>query len=460
MTDKEKKNKKYEIRDVIHGLIERSPLEVKIINTPVFQRLRRIHQLALANLVYPGAHHTRFEHSLGTMHVAGCIADKLKKDGKLSEKDIGNIRIAALLHDIGHGPFSHVSEYLLEKYYKKDTVNLGKNREKIHELVTKDIIKKDEYLNQIINDDTKEVIIELLNKEDKKDFRSDIVSGHLDADKLDYLLRDNYHTGVKYGLYDLDKIIESLRVISFGQEETYLGIDEEGIYVLEQLIMAKYHMTTQVYSHRIRGITDCMIIRGIEVAVEEGLKEIEEIYAYDGSKDFVKRYCEYNDSNLTDLIRKNSGKSSREIFERLYNRQLFKQIHSKKISPSEIPGIQLRSKYLNLAEDDKRGLERKIAEALKISPEFVILHIIDIKKPIGRPEGLSINDNSILVQLKNKDPEKISEIPWSIFNFKGAFDTPELRVYAPCDGLTDMDDNKKQARYKKLNDKIEKILYS
>jgi hypothetical protein len=224
--------KKYEIRDVIHGLIERSSLEVKIINTPVFQRLRRIRQLALAHLVYPGAHHTRFEHCLGTMHVTGRIAEKLQEEGNLSDADVTNIRLAALLHDVGHGPFSHVSEYLLEKYWDSENIDLGQEKEKIHEIVTREIIMKDADLKSLIPNEQREKVVALLNKADMKDFSHDIVSGPLDADKLDYLLRDNYHTGVKYGLYDLDKIIESLRVIRFGPDESYLGINEEGIYAL------------------------------------------------------------------------------------------------------------------------------------------------------------------------------------------------------------------------------------
>lgn len=453
---------KYEIRDVIHGLIERSSLEVKIINTPVFQRLRRIRQLALAHLVYPGAHHTRFEHCLGTMHIAGRIAEKLKEDGNLSDKDVENIRLAALLHDIGHGPFSHVSEYLLEKYYDPDNADIGQEREKIHEIVTKDIIQKNPDLKKLIPEQQRNDIVTLLNKAGIKDFKGDIVSGPLDADKLDYLLRDNYHTGVKYGLYDLDKIIESLRVIRFGLEESFLGIDEEGIYALEQLIMAKYHMTTQVYFHRIRGITDSMIIRGIELAVNEGLDEVKNLYTYDGSYVFLKRYYSYHDESLMSLIQKNGGPLSKKIFERLHNRKLFKLVHSRRVS--EIEGAKLKDKYSNLNTNGalKRELEKKIAEKLKTNPEFVIIKIVDIKNPIWSPQGYSIKDQTILVKLKDKpdkEAEQIGDIKWSIFNFKGGFGSPEIQVYAPYDALTDMHGEKREKEKKKIDDIIAKILY-
>jgi HD superfamily phosphohydrolase len=456
------KTQKYEIRDVIHGLIERSSLEVKIINTPVFQRLRRIHQLALANLVYPCAHHTRFEHSLGTMHIAGRIAEKLKGEGKLSKNDIANIRLTALLHDVGHGPFSHISEYLLEKYYNPELIDIGQEREKIHEIVTRDIIKKDTDLKSLIPDNQRGQVLSLLHKDDLKDFRYDIVSGPLDADKLDYLLRDSYYTGVKYGLYDLDKIIESLRVIRFGPEESYLGIDEEGIYALEQLIMAKYHLTTQVYFHRIRGITDSMIIRGIELAVNEGLDEVKRLFTYDGSNEFLKKYYSYNDENLISLIRKGGGPLSKEIFERLYNRKLFKMVHSRRIS--EIEGAKLKDIYsnLNLNNTFENDLEKKIAEKLKTKPEFVIIKTVDIKNPFWSPQGYSIKDQTILVKLRDKpdkEAEQIGEIKWSIFNFKGGFGSPEIQVYAPYDFLTDMRGSKRETEKKKLDEIISKILY-
>ncbi|MBI3582621.1 MAG: HD domain-containing protein [Nitrospinae bacterium] len=450
-----KRKQTYEIRDVIHGLILRTPLEVKIINTPIFQRLRKISQLAMANLVYPGAHHTRFEHSLGTMHIAGEIAERLKEKKYLSGKDIEIIRLAALLHDIGHGPFSHVSEYLLECYYDKAKIDIGNNREKIHELVTFDIIKNNEELGELISD-KREKILDILQKKKPKNFKSDIVSGPLDADKLDYLLRDNYHTGVKYGLYDLEKIIESMRVISEG-DETYLGIDEEGIYALEQLIIAKYHMSAQIYFHKIRGITDSMIVRGIKLAIKNGLKAVESIYSYDGSKKFIDQYCRYYDSNLIGLIIMKGDKYSQEIFRRLSDRRLFKLLHSRRLS--EIEGAKLKDKYANLKEDDKKELEAKISEKLKKPKEHVIINIVDIKNPIGKPQGLSIDDETILVKLKDKPAERIRDISWSIFNFKGPYQNIELHVYAPYNELNKLDEKSKEKEKKKNNDIIEKILY-
>ena len=131
-----------EFRDPVHGLIKLTDQEVSIIDQLPFQRLRRIKQLAMAHLVYPGALHTRFDHSLGTLHAAGQIVRNVAIAEQLSYDDVISIRLAALLHDIGHGPFSHVSEYLLEKYHHLPQGSVGE-REKIHEKLTVDIISND-----------------------------------------------------------------------------------------------------------------------------------------------------------------------------------------------------------------------------------------------------------------------------------------------------------------------------
>lgn len=114
-----------EIRDPVHGFIHRTPLEEEIIDTPLFQRLRRIKQLALASMVYPGALHTRFDHSLGVMHLADRLSERLLDDDRETKRIM---RLAALLHDVGHGPFSHVSETIIDKFYDKEKVTLDSER--------------------------------------------------------------------------------------------------------------------------------------------------------------------------------------------------------------------------------------------------------------------------------------------------------------------------------------------
>jgi uncharacterized protein len=136
-----------EVRDPIHGFIYREPHEQDIVDSKAFQRLRRLKQLALANLVYPGANHTRFEHSLGAFHIAGRIATRLQ----ISPSDSRLIRLAALLHDIGHGPFSHVSEPILKKHSQAEKISL-KPKQQVHELISGQIIREDPSLAGLILD--------------------------------------------------------------------------------------------------------------------------------------------------------------------------------------------------------------------------------------------------------------------------------------------------------------------
>ena len=284
-----------EIRCPIHGLIEYDPEEERLINSPVIQRLRGIHQLAMAYLVYPGCHHTRFEHSIGVMH----IAEKMARQLQLNNGEKRIVRLAGLLHDCGHGPFSHVSEQLLEKL----TVNVpsGVHRDQLHEQITWDIIRTSPEITRILGRDDIDAIVKVLDtaNSSQRTAMQDIISGRLDADKLDYLLRDSYYAGVKYGVFDLDRVIASLCPIDMGKGEQQEGVREEGVHTVEQMILARYHMSMQVYYHRVRAITDVMIVKGLLAAVEEGSTEVKDLYDYPtGDKQaFLDRYLAYTEAH-------------------------------------------------------------------------------------------------------------------------------------------------------------------
>lgn len=278
----------YRIRDPIHSFICLSDQELKVVNTQIFQRLRRIRQLAMADLVYPGATHTRFEHSLGVLHIADKIARQLEAAKVIKPLDHIPIRLAALLHDLGHGPFSHISEYLLGQHYDHSKIP-SMPIEEIHEDLTVRLIENSDELKNILGQELCGDIATVLRE---RDIRKDVVSGPLDADKLDYLLRDAYYAGVKYGSFDLSKILESM--IPIGTDPSArLGIKEEGVHAVEQLIMAKHHMTVQVYRHRVRAITDAMIIRGIELAIKDGEREMKMLYEYNGSDEYLENYLQW-----------------------------------------------------------------------------------------------------------------------------------------------------------------------
>jgi putative nucleotidyltransferase with HDIG domain len=277
----------YDIRDPIYGFIHPNEEERKIIDTKVLQRLKRIKQLALANLVYPGANHTRFEHSLGVMHLAGLIAEQLRIDP--DKKEI--VRLAALLHDIGHGPFSHVSEDVMK--------NLSENIEihgkiNFHETITCKIIEQDKVLRKLIAQEECKKISSLIKERYEENYLKEIISGPLDADKMDYLLRDSYHCGVKYGIYDYHQLIKSIVAESAEPKDKHdlsLMIHEDGIRAFEQFLLAKYYIATQVYRHKIRLITDMMIVRAIKLGVEvDKVDFLKEIYIYRDSPEYIKEY--------------------------------------------------------------------------------------------------------------------------------------------------------------------------
>ena len=346
----------HEMRDPIHGFIKISKRERDLIDTKVFQRLRRIRQLAMTFLVYPGAVHTRFDHSIGVMHVAGRICKRLQELEYITICDttIDQIRFAALLHDVGHGPFSHVSEHLLDEY-APSKASKEKVREKIHEKITVDIIRADSEINEILSSDERDFVISMIGGQEAWDWRRDVVSSELDADKMDYLLRDSYFAGVKYGIYDLEKIIESC-LIEGDKTETSLAVSSKGIYALEQLLLARYHMTQQVYWHRVSLISNEMIIRGISLAIDDNddnNEEMKQLYQYDEkNKDkFVKNYLKYHDEKLIEYLRNCEQQKACEIFNRLYDRDLFKMVAELQLKDET--NSKVKRKLLAMKDDSR-----------------------------------------------------------------------------------------------------------
>ena len=233
-------------RDPIHGFIRTDELETALIQSRPMQRLRFIRQLGWTFLIFPGAEHSRFSHVLGTMHLAGRVYDALaaKSEGRLpagrSCHERRLVRVAALLHDIGHAPYSHSAEDLFEEPID-------------HEEMTRRLIDTPE-IQEIFERhgaglESREVQ-QILAKETTGPRRllSDIVTSELDVDKMDYLRRDSLYCGVEYGSYDLERLIDTVAPIEDPVNGHWrLGVDHGGVHALEALVMARYYMFTQVY---------------------------------------------------------------------------------------------------------------------------------------------------------------------------------------------------------------------
>ena len=440
----------HEMRDPIHGFIKLSKKERDLIDTKVFQRLRRIRQLAMTFLVYPGAVHTRFDHSIGVMHIAGRICTRLRElnQERVSNEDIDRVRLAALLHDVGHGPFSHVSEHILKKYAPEDT-DTGQTLEKIHEKITVDIVQSDPQIDEILSENERQFVIAMVQGQESWNWRCDVVSSELDADKMDYLLRDSYFTGVKYGEYDLEKVIESClidvdednRSIGIDKKETSLAISSKGIYALEQLLLARYHMTQQVYWHRVSLISNEMIIRGISLAIDGGNEKMKQLYRYDEKNkgEFIKNYLKYHDEKLIELLKRCEQQKACEIFNRLYERRLFKMIAELRLKDET--DMRVKRRLIGMT-DDKTGeqqleKEKEIADFLKVDADYVIIKSLQIRNPNYGSRSYILNPDAIKIfDEKQEVLRDMNDYTSELYFSRPSTDeasSESLQIYAPRD---------------------------
>ena len=242
-----------EVRDPVHGYVRFEEAEKDLIDSPFVQRLRRIHQLAGSYLVYPGAVHTRFEHVVGAMHVAGQMADSLSKEGEITKSQAREVRIAALLHDVGHGPFSHMFEEVLSVKSKVSHEDISERV--ILETPIREILEGHGLSPKRIS------ALAVGKLPGGRPFLNEVISGGLSADMMDYLPRDSYFTGVEYGKVDTQRVIDSLHV---GQG--HLAIDRAAIYAFEALLLARYEMFKAVYFHRTVRAAELMLVHSMKLA--------------------------------------------------------------------------------------------------------------------------------------------------------------------------------------------------
>ena len=335
------------IRDPIHKFILLSPEELTIVDSAPFQRLRNIKQLATSYLVYPGAEHTRFSHSLGVMHLAGKAFDAAmdnyyRRTGSyLFDDEVSRawyrqvLRLIALTHDLGHGPFSHAFERRFKKGIEHEEFTrkiLFDTEIRRHIQGVSDAFLRDNK-DKILDADKNKYIItpELLwmiygekdaslknGYDPKYNIIKDLMDGGLDCDKMDYLLRDAYYCGVNYGTYDVDKLISALTVFKDEEKNTYrLAIDHSGLYAFEEFVVARYHMFMQVYFHKTRRYLDKLLIDAIE---ELGIPEM-------GLKTSIDKYMGYDDCVIMSLLNKKAKDPSNINANQLLRQQVMSCVY-------------------------------------------------------------------------------------------------------------------------------------
>jgi uncharacterized protein len=390
-----------EITDPVHRYISFSEVEKEVIDTGVFQRLRRIRQLAGAHLVYPSAQHSRFEHSLGTMHVAGYAGETLVAKGYLDDEDkVQKLRLAALLHDIGHGPFSHLFEEVLELRHGTSHEDVGKRV--ISKSEIGDILKKHGY--------NPSDICKLSFGESKIKFLNEIIAGGLSADLMDYLSRDGLFTGVEYGKIDHHRLISSFEVVSNG----HLAIDRSALYSFESMLISRYEMFKAVYFHKTVRSAEVMLLNSMALADEH-------LNLTDTS---MNNYLNLTDEVILERLcsLENGNKIALNLATDYRSRKLLKCVYEK--------FVHKRDKlYSKMDRQALHNLGLQISETAKVKEKSVF---VDASRAPSMPLTPTKREiNSVLLVDKDWAYETpISEIPL-IDSITGFLDM--LRVYTTAE---------------------------
>lgn len=353
-------SKLHEIRDPIHAFVRLDSDERRVLDSAPCQRLREIHQLALTYLIYPGATHRRFEHSLGVMELAGRIYDVVTNPENLYDDSVRRVvpnpqsfdygywkrvlRMAALLHDVGHLPFSHAAE--------KELLPAGWNHERLtYDLVMSDYLAPTLRQIKVDPEHVAKIAVGPAKHPAKAEYTewetilSEIITGDaFGADRMDYLLRDSLHAGVSYGRFDHFRLLDTLRILPRSREdskEPSLGIVRGGLESAESLLWARYFMYTQLYFHPVRRIYD------------KHLKEFLQAWLPDGRLSTrVEDHLRVTDSDVLSAIRSCDGdeaKSGHDYARRIARREHFRLVYEMNPADQEVNpnSVDLVEKALN-----------------------------------------------------------------------------------------------------------------
>ncbi len=330
-----------DVRDVIHGYIGLTEVERAVIDTLEFQRLRRIKQLAFTHYVYPNAVHTRFIHSLGTMHVAGKFAERMFPE---DEERVQKIRLAALLHDVGHGPYSHTFEAFTRKI---GVTHEDIGRKIIESSSIADVLKDFGY-------DPKEIADIAFGR---AGLNSQFIYGSVDADKLDFVPRDAYFTGAEYSSVDIDRLIKKSRVVG----DRIVFQVPAALSSLEAFVIARYEMFRAVYFHKTVRAADIMFVKALEPYENELLDKVKNV------EEYVLMDDSYADMLIAKVAKEEDGFHG-DLARRLLRRDLLKLAFEKMLH------TEIRIERITSPE----ALAQEIASHAGVDEKFVFVDIASV----------------------------------------------------------------------------------
>jgi len=346
------------LRDPLYGYIGLTEPELEVIDTFPVQRLRNIKQLSVAGMAYPGAEHTRFLHALGSMHLAGQMAESLRRSATITDEELQLVRLAGLLHDVGHGPFSHSYEEILVKHR-------GLN----HEHMTREVVERSELADVLKAGgfEPKE-ITELIGKPEKaKRFLHQIIVSQVDADKMDFLVRDSYYTGAEYGKIDISRLIQAMEVFN-----NDIAIDLKALYALEAFMIARYEMFLAVYYHHAVRAAEVMLYKAMDHVHDliglTTFKDIQEFLRLDDPYVLTK-LRELDPSMFTGKERERVEKA-KEMMACLDRRELLKAAYQRE--------VHIRDPYIaKLLSDEtvRHQKELEIAKKAGVDPEHIVVDV-------------------------------------------------------------------------------------
>ena len=366
------------IKDTVFGYILISHSVKEIIDTYPVQRLRRIRQLAGSEYVYPTATHVRYAHCLGVMHLAEQLITSLAKSIEVTEELVTKIKIAALLHDVGHGPFSHIFEALLLKYL-----------DKTHEDITTWVIAHSELADKLekIGLDAKEISLLAVGKlpTTNENYLNQIIASAVDVDSMDYIVRDSHFSGAEYGFVDIFRLIYTMDIF-----EGDLAVEVAALSTLEAFLLARYESFKSIYFHKTS--------RAVQIMLEQALDNTNEelsLTKYDSPQDYLK----WDDFTMWAALRNSKGGGS--IIDDLERRKLIKVAYEQTshMRNEMVPAILTKNKIRNQIKDE-------IAEEAKMDPELLWIDVPTLPS-VPYHHSLSLEPMEIPMFVKNSKGEKI-----------------------------------------------------